>query len=687
MDAANGTFPPTDAPQDAYEHARAQRLLNTMTVEETGRRNKGPLTELVLIGVLTVFVYVIGDWTDCFLPFFKYVAENDSGAVDVHADETSGALVFLLIAMGFFAYRRWMECRAEVIVQTRDLWTLHSLNDEMEARVWKRTAQLDGANRALRTEVTERQRAEVEVKQFAEIIESTGDAILSQTSEGIITSWNPAAEKMLGYSAEEIVGNSAQVLIPPERQEENADLLGRISRGEQVGHQETVLTRKDGSPVDVAVTISPLRDANGNTAGVSLIVRDITEYKKAKESLTLFRALLDRSSDGIEVIDPESGRFLDVNETTCERLNYSREELLTMRIVDTSTTMTDMSAWKKAADYLQKSGSTIVESNLRRKDGSTFPVEIHARYIELNRKYLVAVVRDITERKRAEAALEKANRDLVDASHHAGMAEIATGVLHNVGNVLNSLNVSTNVLADHVRTTPVADLGRVAALLQAQGPNLGEFFTHDERAPKVVEFLSSLAEMFNTMQATKLGEVASIKKNIDHIKDIVMTQQNYAGASGLTESLRIEDLVEDTLHINASKILRHKVEVVCEFAPELPAISTEKHKVLQVLINLVDNAKSACSSSPRKDKRIKIQVTHGAGRMRVAVVDNGVGISPETLSHIFQYGFTTKKDGHGFGLHNSANAAREMGGSLTVQSDGEGSGATFTLEIPLECRK
>jgi signal transduction histidine kinase len=152
------------------------------------------------------------------------------------------------------------------------------------------------------------------------------------------------------------------------------------------------------------------------------------------------------------------------------------------------------------------------------------------------------------------------------------------------------------------------------------------------------------------------------------------------------EMVRVTDLVEDALRMNSTSLCRHDIHVVKEFE-SVPAISVEKHKVLQILVNLVRNAKQACDDTALVEKRLTIRVTNGDDRVRIAVSDNGCGISPENLTRIFGHGFTTKKGGHGFGLHSSALAARELGGALTVHSDGPGTGATFTLELPVEQKK
>ena len=291
---------------------------------------------------------------------------------------------------------------------------------------------------------------------------------------------------------------------------------------------------------------------------------------------------------------------------------------------------------------------------------------------------------EISGREMAQRELEATHQVLLDLSRQAGMAEVATGVLHNVGNVLNSVNVSANLLSDQVRKTPVADLGRVVTLLREQGANLGAFFTSDPRGPKVTNFLAELADKFTRQQEKQLQEVASLQKNIEHIKDIVATQQSFAKVSGLNENLSPVELIENALRMNAGSFEKHEVELVQELAADLPRVCVDKHKVLQILVNLLRNAKHACEDAGRPDKRITVRAVSENERVRITIADNGVGIPPENLTRIFNHGFTTKKEGHGFGLHSAANAAKEMGGGITAHSEGTGHGATFTLELPVE---
>jgi len=292
-----------------------------------------------------------------------------------------------------------------------------------------------------------------------------------------------------------------------------------------------------------------------------------------------------------------------------------------------------------------------------------------------------ALQREVVQHERAQAELEKAHKLLLEASRRGGMAEIATNVLHNVGNVLNSVNVSTSLIVDRVKKSRVASLGRVVVLLQEQAEDLGAFITLDPRGKHLPVHLAQLSEHLMAEQGVIVSELDLLRKNVEHIKEIVAMQQNYATSAGVKEMINVASLVEDSLRMHEAGLNRHGVKVIRELE-DVPLMNVEKHKILQILVNLLRNAKHACQESPRADKRLTVRVVNGDGRIKISVIDNGVGIPAENLTRIFNYGFTTRKDGHGFGLHSGALAAKEMGGSLTVQSDGPGQGAAFILELP-----
>jgi signal transduction histidine kinase len=291
------------------------------------------------------------------------------------------------------------------------------------------------------------------------------------------------------------------------------------------------------------------------------------------------------------------------------------------------------------------------------------------------------VTQDITERKLADLELERVHKELMAASRQAGMAEVATNVLHNVGNILNSVNISASLVTERIKQSKAPGLSRVAGLMKEQGRNVGDFITADTRGKRIPDYLATLGEQLVVEQRLALQELTSLRENLEHIKDTVAMQQNYAKLCGVTETVKVVDLVEDSLRLNAGAFARHGVTVRREFN-DLPPITVDKHKVLQILVNLVRNAKYACDESGRQDKLITLRVASYANGVRISVIDNGVGIPAENMSRLFNHGFTTRQSGHGFGLHSGALAAQQLGGSLRAESEGPGRGAAFILELP-----
>lgn len=297
-------------------------------------------------------------------------------------------------------------------------------------------------------------------------------------------------------------------------------------------------------------------------------------------------------------------------------------------------------------------------------------------------KQVAALQHEIIERKRTEEKVATLHKQWVDASRQAGMAEVATGVLHNVGNVLNSMNVSVTLMREHLRKSRAANLIKVVELFRKHRANLGAFITSDPKGKMVPAYLEQLAAQLVKESNDALQVVELVTRSMEHIKKIVAMQQSYGKAAGVPETLPAATLIEDALQINAAALDRHGIKVVCDYA-DVPPVTVDKHKVLQILINLVRNAKYALDESGREDKVVRLGISrNGNERLKITVADNGVGIKPENLTRIFAHGFTTRKDGHGFGLHSGALAARELGGSLTAHSDGPGRGALFTLELP-----
>ncbi len=288
---------------------------------------------------------------------------------------------------------------------------------------------------------------------------------------------------------------------------------------------------------------------------------------------------------------------------------------------------------------------------------------------------------EVAERKRFEHEAEKMNQQLLQASREAGMAEVATSVLHNVGNVLNSVNVSVSLLGSHLRDGRYETLAKVANLLGKNAATPG-FLTEDEKGRKIPAYLERISEHLVEQQATMSRELLSLRKNVAHIEDIVQMQQSYSRLHAARESLRAAELFDDAVRLSGAGLAHCHIKLVREIDEEITVV-TDKSRVLQVLVNLLRNAIHACAEAHGTESTIFVRARRtGSQRVAFDVSDNGVGIAAENLSRLFTQGFTTRKDGHGYGLHSSALTAKAMDGTLSASSAGPGRGATFTFEIP-----
>jgi signal transduction histidine kinase len=306
-----------------------------------------------------------------------------------------------------------------------------------------------------------------------------------------------------------------------------------------------------------------------------------------------------------------------------------------------------------------------------------------------------------------EALMEKlaeSRRALVKAARAAGMSEIATGVLHNVGNVLNSVNVSVTMVADKAKSAGLRDLKLALQAVQDSSGDLETFLASDPRGAHLYPLLHTLAGELEREHEVIAREAASVSEGIEHIKALIQSQQSRAGRAGVLEVLTLKDEIEAALRLVGDSIDGRPIEIAREY-DDMPPFAADRHRLKEILVNLIQNARQAMqperagdreaaratggdapkSSAARSSPRLTLRLKSSAdGRVHIEVEDNGVGIPRENLSRIFTHGFTTKASGHGFGLHASANAATEMGATLSARSDGPGTGATFHLDLPAE---
>lgn len=397
--------------------------------------------------------------------------------------------------------------------------------------------------------------------------------------------------------------------------------------------------------------------------------------------------MLDNIPDRIYFKDVQS-RFLKISKALANRLGISNPEDAVGK------TDFDFNPPEKAREFFEdeqriiRTGEPLINKVERQilPSGETIwasttkvPLHDHGGHVV----GIVGINRDITDLKLAEQKIEAINRELREASRQAGMAEVATGVLHNVGNVLNSVNVAAGVLSDRLNHSKSSGVSKLSKLLAERQGDIGHFLSADERGRQVPAYLQQLAEHLEKEQADMRKELHELLMNVEHIKEIVATQQNYARVLGVAEVVHLSEVMEDAIKIHYGAYERHGIKLIREY-DSIPQTAVDKHKVMQIIINFLANAKYACDAGKKDEKIVTVRIKRvKEDRVKLEVADNGIGIAPENLTRVFSQGFTTRKGGHGFGLHSGALAAKDLGGSISADSPGAGQGATFSLELPI----
>jgi len=292
---------------------------------------------------------------------------------------------------------------------------------------------------------------------------------------------------------------------------------------------------------------------------------------------------------------------------------------------------------------------------------------------------------EINERKKMEVKVAKLNNQLVIAARRAGMADIATSILHNIGNVLNSTNTSVTLMQENIHKSKAQSLETVSNILNQHKNDLEQFLANDASGQKIPHFIKVLSEELQKEKSELTAGTVALQKNIQHIKDIITMQHSVSGSLGVMEKISVTDIVENAITINKTDALS-KIQIIREFKP-IKTIVSDQVKLLQILVNLVKNAIDSLLASDNEPKKLILKVEEKDDKhFMIEITDNGLGIEQDILLKIFTYGFTTKDTGHGFGLHTSALSAQDMGGLLTVKSLGKDKGATFVLILPYKMK-
>ena len=396
------------------------------------------------------------------------------------------------------------------------------------------------------------------------------------------------------------------------------------------------------------------------------------------------RAILAAAADGILVVD-QQGNIEICNRAAAEMLEYPMEYLISKNVIPFVIQKDRGEKSSMSMVSLIEKQETLTEYILCSKNNKQIPIELSiSKALIADKNLYIIVFRDISERKTAQEKLAQLNHQLLTTARMAGMAEVATCVLHNVGNVLNSINVSAQILLQRDTHPKIEGLVKLSDRIEKNKDNLEQFLKEDPVGKILPEYLKQFAEYYKNEQKVTLNEIESLNSKIQHIKSIVVMQQTLSGGkSSILEKVNINLLLDEALGFNADLIEKHNVIEEREYA-SIPVFEIDRVKVMQVLVNIIRNALEALVESHKKEKKLTLKTyLKDPDHVQIEIIDNGIGIDSEDMSKIFSYGFTTKEKGHGFGLHSSALSIHELGGSLKATSDGRNIGSMFVLTLPL----
>ncbi len=282
------------------------------------------------------------------------------------------------------------------------------------------------------------------------------------------------------------------------------------------------------------------------------------------------------------------------------------------------------------------------------------------------------IIRDLTAQHQNEKLRLK-------NAHYTGMTEVATGIIHNIGNLINGVNIGLETLKQCLRLSKLSGLQKATDMLRANQNRMSEFLATDPKGKALIEYIIQITGTLKSESVTAEQEVGSMLTKLNVIKEVIHGQQDYAHGKGLVEKVDVRKVVEESIQIQMASLQRHEIEIKTNFT-DIDPVSLQRNKLVHILINLLTNAKDALKSPQQKEKIVMVTIGKTKDNFPfVKITDNGPGIPTENLDKIFAHGFTTKPDGHGFGLHFCANAMTEMGGQLIVENQSDSSGATFTL--------
>ncbi len=544
----------------------------------------------------------------------------------------------------------------------------------------------------------------VEREQMLNTILAASPAGICMLQDRKILWGNAAITRMLGWNPEEYEGKDTRLFYAHEKEYQRVgEHLYKERRGEILRETDAKLIRKNGESVDCIISIlfiDPLHPEKGDI----LALTDITERKLAEDALReseeKYRLIMETVPNAITIARLNDYRFIHVNECFCKMTGYTREEALGKTALELNLLFSE-DDYIQLNERIEDSGQIDdLEIKYEQKDGKNIDVLISAKLLHyLNEFLIVTVASDITGRKQAEheitllnkqlenkildrtEKLKDAHQEIIQKEHKSELADITTGTLHNVKNILTSVKISSDTISELQSKGSINSLRKANGLLKEQIDNIEDFICNDSKGKKLMQYFLKLGESFDQEEIESFKHIKRLNEKVDAIEKIVTAQQGYGGRED-TEPVKLKTIIEDALIMQANSIEAFNLKIEKDFSDNSEVIVL-KTKLMHILINLIKNAKEAMIETPSDMRKLIISTEQAETGIYLKISDTGCGIPNENLSSMFRHGFTTKKDGHGFGLASCAAYMKEMNGAMTVESEGEGKGSTFILSFPI----